>query len=85
MNILQNILGSTPPPDHSKILDHPKMKGISAEERKFMNDMPEKIDFEGLGDLDALEDDFCKGLEDIENQFHKLVQKAEYNFDKKHS
>ena len=42
---------------------------MSAEERRFLNDMPEKIDFEGLGDLDSLEDDFCKGLEDIENQF----------------
>jgi hypothetical protein len=28
--------------------------------------MPEVIDFDGLGDLDAVEDDFCKGLEDIE-------------------
>ena len=49
------------------------------------NDMPEKIDFDGLGDLDAIEDDFCKGLEDIETQFHKLIVRAENDFDMKHS
>ena len=47
--------------------------------------MPENIDFDGLGDLDAIEDDFCKGLEDIETQFHKLVVRAENDFDMKHS
>ena len=47
--------------------------------------MPEKIDFDGLGDLDAIEDDFCKGLEDIETQFHKLIVRAENDFDMKHS
>lgn len=41
-------------------------KGISAEEKKYIQDMPESIDFEGVGDLDLMEDDFCKGLEDIE-------------------
>ena len=35
--------------------------------------------------FDAVEDDFCKGLEDIETQFHKLVVRAENDFDMKHS
>ena len=48
-------------------------------------DMPEKIYFDGIGDLDAIEDDFSKGLEDIETQFHKLVVRAENDFDVKHS
>ena len=47
--------------------------------------MPEKVDFEGLGDLDAIQDEFYHGLEDIEKQFHALVEKAENNFDLKHS
>ena len=50
-----------------------------------MNEMPEKVDFEGLGDLDAIQDEFYHGLEDIEKQFHALVEKAENNFDLKHS
>ena len=58
---------------------------MSEAERKYIHDMPESIDFEGLGDLDAMEDDFCRGLEDIEAQFHKLVQRAENDFDVKHS
>ena len=50
-----------------------------------MNEIPEKIDFEGLGDLDAIQDEFYSGLEDLEKQFHQLVERAENNFDMKHS
>lgn len=50
-----------------------------------MNEIPEKIDFEGLGDLDAIQDEFYSGLEDLEKQFHQLVERAENNFDLKHS
>ena len=38
-----------------------------------------------MGDLDEIEDDFNKGLEDIEANFRKLVTKTEQKFDKKHS
>lgn len=58
---------------------------LSAAERKFVSEIPEKVDFEGLGDLDAIQDEFYNGLEDIEKQFHQLVEKAENNFDLKHS
>jgi len=47
--------------------------------------MPEKVDFEGLGDLDTIQDEFYQGLEEIEKSFHQLVEKAENNFDLKHS
>jgi len=33
-------------------------KKLSAAERKFISEMPEKVDFEGLGDLDAIQDEF---------------------------
>lgn len=61
------------------------LKNLSAAERKFVSEIPEKVDFEGLGDLDAIQDEFYNGLEDIEKQFHQLVEKAENNFDLKHS
>ena len=48
-------------------------------------DLPEKVDFEGLGDLDEIEDSFNQGLEEIEANFRKLVTKTEQKFDKKHS
>jgi hypothetical protein len=95
MDILTSVLGSskgTPVPaiKNSKAKDNlsdPRKfkKGMSAEERNFLKDMPENIDFEGVGDLDIMEDDFCRGVEDIENQFQKLVKKAENDFDVKHS
>ena len=36
---------------------------------KFFEDLPESMDFTDLGDLDKVQDDFCRGLEDIETRY----------------
>ena len=82
MDIL-NIFGKSASTPAKK--EQVREKGLSEAEKKFINEMPEKIDFEGLGDLDVIQDEFYSGLEDIEKQFHQLVEKAENNFDLKHS
>ena len=85
MDIL-NIFGNKPNNAAAVTPSGPQSnKKLSAAERKFISEMPEKVDFEGLGDLDAIQDEFYQGLEDIEKQFHSLVEKAENNFDLKHS
>mmetsp|Transcript_36008 Transcript_36008/g.55311 ORF Transcript_36008/g.55311 Transcript_36008/m.55311 type:complete len:126 (+) Transcript_36008:50-427(+) len=54
-------------------------------EQRFRDELPEKIDFSSLEDLDTIQDEFEKGVEDIENQFHALVERTQRSFDEKHS
>ena len=86
MDVLTNMVfgGKKPLTDGQTPTDPQSVQeNLTLDEKKFVNEMPEFIDFKDLGDFDKTERDFMNGLESLETQFALLIQKTENEFDEK--